>query len=147
MSEMNLEPLLLLVKKFEGLKLKAYKCPAGVWTCGYGTTGKDVKEGTVFTLEQAEQRLREEVEKAVSAAKNLSPRLTLPENANRLLAVADFIYNAGAGNYAGSTLRKKIDAGDFDGAAQEFRRWVFAKGVKLPGLVKRREEERKLFLA
>lgn len=132
-----------LIRRFEGLRLRAYLCPAGVWTCGYGSTGPDVKAGVTWTPEVAEQRMRQDAQTAAGAAIRLSP--VLPQHGpGKTAAIGDFIYNLGATRYAGSTLRRKVNAQDWAGAQAELRKWVFGGGVKLPGLVLRREAEARL---
>lgn len=129
--------LIELIKRFEGLRLRAYLCPAGVWTCGWGSTGPDIKPGTVWTREQADARMYLDAAKYFSAAVQLCPRGT----PTQLAALADFAYNLGATRLASSTLRRKFNAGDIVGARTELGRWVYGGGVKLPGLVLRRQLE------
>lgn len=130
-----------LIKKHEGLRLKAYLCPAGKWTIGYGHT-KDVKPGQVITEEEAERLLRDDL----AIAENEINRHNLDINQNQFDALASFVYNVGVGNFRTSTLLKKIKANPNDESiADEFRRWVYSNGKKLPGLVKRREEEAELY--
>ena len=138
---MTLKPLVDLITEFEGLRLESYKCPAGIWTIGYGSTGNDIGPGLVWTEAQCLERCEKDSLFAIEQAKRLCPALV----GNQLAAVADFVYNLGAGRLATSTLRKKINAGDMVGAEAEFSRWVFTRGVKMPGLVRRREAERLLF--
>lgn len=127
-----------LIRRFEGLRLRAYLCPAGVWTCGYGSTGPDIKPGVTWTLDVAEKRMRQDAQAAAGAAIRLSP--LLPQHGERKMAgISDFVYNLGATRYAGSTLRRRVNAGDWRGAQVEMRKWVYGGGVKLPGLVIRRE--------
>jgi len=71
----------------------------------------------------------------------------VPLNAHELAAYTSFVFNVGHGNFASSTLRRRLNEGDREGACEELKRWVYAKGQKLPGLVKRREAERQLCLA
>ncbi len=137
--------LLDLIRRFEGLRLRAYLCPAGVWTLGYGSTGPDIKPGVTWTKERAEARMREQAQGFDNAARKLCPILWLSDDA-KAAAIADFAYNLGATRLAGSTLRKRINAGDWGGAAVELRKWVYGGGVKLPGLVARREVESRLIL-
>ena len=141
---MNL--LLDLIRRFEGLRLQAYRCPAGVWTIGYGSTGPDIVPGLVWTLEQAEQRLQAQAQAFVSGTIALCPRLPQLEPL-KMAAIADFAYNLGLSRLAGSTLRKRVNANDWSGAADELRKWVFAGGLKLPGLVIRREIEARMVCA
>lgn len=136
------EGLLALIRRFEGLRLRAYLCPAGIWTIGYGATGREVVAGLVWTAEQAEARLQDDAPRYLAQASKLCPRAA----GDRLDALADFAYNLGATRLAGSTLRRRFNCGDFEGAAAEFSKWVFGGGRKLPGLVLRREAERRLFL-
>lgn len=126
-----------LVKWFEGCRLVAYLCPAGVWTAGWGSTGKDIKQGVRWTQEQADERMEADLSTYLTASKNLCPQIDGEAHG----AVADFAYNLGATRLAGSTLRRKINQGDMDGAREEIRKWVYAGGRKLPGLVLRREAE------
>lgn len=126
-----------LIRRFEGLRLKAYLCPAGVLTCGYGTTGPDIKKDTVWTKEQAESRMRADAGRFISATQKLCPSA----HGSTLAALADFAYNLGATRLAGSTLRKKFNAGDIDGACVELGKWVRGGGRILPGLVMRRKVE------
>lgn len=132
-----------LIKDSEGLELKAYLCPAGVWTIGYGDTGPDVKEGLVITKEEAERRLEARLrgfEKGVNAL------VAVPLSQHQYDALISLVYNIGLGNFKTSTLLRKLNAGDYEGAADEFPRWNKSKGKVLTGLVKRREAERKLFI-
>jgi len=141
-----------IVKQFEGChermpdgRLKAYRCPAKILTCGWGSTGPDVTEGTVWTQEQADKRLEDDLTRFVAGVLKTSPGLK--DHPNKLAAVASFAYNVGIGAYQGSTMRKHIDAGAWDLAAAEFQRWNKAGGKVLPGLTKRRAAERQLFIA
>lgn len=137
------EVLLSLIRKFEGLRLRAYYCPAGVLTCGYGSTGPDITRSTTWTKEKAEARMRGDAEKFVVATRRLCPELLAcpgPDDQN-IGAIADFAYNLGATRLAGSTLRRKINAGDFAGARVELKKWVRGGGRILPGLVLRRNAE------
>lgn len=132
-----------LIRRFEGLRLKAYLCPAGVWTCGYGSTGPDVKPGTQWSLQRAEERMQQDAQAFAGAAIKLCP--VLPRHGEaKTAAIADFAYNLGATRLAGSTLRRKVNAGDWPAAQRELRKWVYGGGVKLPGLVIRREVEARL---
>ena len=132
-----------IVKRFEGCKLKAYRCPAGIWTCGWGSTGHDVTENTVWTQEQADARLEADLKTFLTGVERTSP--ILKNHPNRLAAVTSFAYNVGMGAYQKSTMRKKIDAEDWAGAEAEFSRWTRAGGRELPGLVTRRKAEAELF--
>lgn len=127
----------LLIRRFEGLRLKAYLCPAGVLTCGYGSTGPDIKPDTAWTREQAEARMLADAARFTAAADKLCPGLPEPARA----AAADFAYNLGATRLAGSTLRRKLNARDWQGARGELAKWVRGGGRVLPGLVVRRAAE------
>ena len=132
-----------IVKRFEGCKLQAYKCPAGVWTIGWGSTGPDVSEGSKWTQQQADARLEADLNKFMAGVLRYSPALN--DHPNRLAAVTSFAYNVGLGNYQKSTLRKHIDAKKWDDAAKEFPKWNRAGGKVLAGLTRRREAEQDLF--
>lgn len=134
---MNLFRLYVLIKRFEGCRLMPYICPAGVWTCGWGSTGFDVFPGKPWTQEYADMRLEQDALKFARGALLACP--TLEDDA--LCAIADFAYNLGLGALRGSTLRRRINAGDVEGAKAELRRWVRGGGKVLPGLVLRRESE------
>jgi lysozyme len=136
-----------LIKEFEGLKLKAYKCSAGVNTIGYGTTvvnGVPVKPGDTCTQEEAEEYLLEDITNFLTS---IEDSVTIELSQNQIDAIGCFTYNVGVGAFKKSTLLKKINAGDFDGAANEFLKWNKAGGKVLPGLTRRREAERDLFLS
>lgn len=133
----EMDALYDLIRRFEGLRLHAYRCPAGVWTCGYGSTGPDVRPDTVWTPEQAEARMRDDAHDAAAAALILCPELT----GAPLAAIADFTYNLGAGRLRASTLRRRINAGDLPAAEIELMKWVRGGGRILPGLVARRAAE------
>lgn len=131
-----------LIKKWEGLRLKAYKCPAGVWTIGYGHTG-DVKKGDVITEHQAEAILDVDLDKFERGAENL---LDVQVSDNEFAALVSFAFNLGVGALGRSTLLKLVNAGDKVGAGAQFMKWTYAAGKVVPGLVKRRAAERELFL-
>lgn len=135
-----------LIKKYEGLKLKAYKCPAGVWTIGYGRT-TNVKPGDIITEKQADSFLIEEVEKFNIELKNSLSNSYDKLNKNQITALLSFIYNLGISNFNKSTLRKKIIDGDYLGASKEFIKWNKANGRILNGLTLRRKEEANIFLS
>jgi lysozyme len=141
------EKCLELIRRFEGFRSKPYRCPAGVWTIGYGSTryadGTRVHPNDPPINEaQANDIMRAtlgEYERAVDRY------VTVHLNQNEFDALVDFAYNAGAKNLLNSTLLKKLNAGDRKGAAKEFERWVYADGQILGGLVRRRMAERVLF--
>lgn len=130
-----------LVKQFEGFSAKPYKCPANVWTIGYGST-KGVTENTPpITEAEATQLLHEELQ---GYAKEVAGLVTVSVTQNQFDALVSFHYNTGA--LGKSTLLKKLNAGFYDAAAREFLKWTKASGKVLGGLVKRRGAEMSLFL-
>lgn len=136
-----LEPLLL---RFEGLRTKAYICPAGKITIGVGHTGPEVRLGDEWSREKCIVVMRMDAERFIRGALALCP--TLADKPHALAAIADFSYNLGLGRLKASTLRRKLNTGDIDGAAKELKKWVFGGGRRLNGLVLRREAERALLL-
>ena len=130
-----------LIKKFEGCELKAYKCPAGVWTIGYGHI-KGVKEGMEITKEQAEEMLKEEV---VEYENYVNTAVSVPLSQNHFDALVSWVYNLGNGNLTSSTMLKVLNAGDYEGVPAQIKRWNKAGGKVLEGLVRRREAEALLF--
>jgi lysozyme len=132
---------LVLIKKYEGLRLKAYKCPAGIWTVGYGSTGPHVKSGMEITEAQANALLMLDVSRFETGVNALASCKTQ----GQFDALVSFAFNLGLGNLASSTLLKKHKAGDYPAAANQFPRWNKSEGVVLPGLIKRRAEEAALY--
>lgn len=145
-----------LIKKFEGLRLKAYKAlpTEKYYTIGYGTYGPQIKKGMIITEEQADAMLRKSVEEISSVID--SDRLNLEQN--QYDALVSFIYNIGTGAYKRSTLRKKLIWLSVTPKYSEYinmtldcvkqiKRWDKSGGKVIPGLTKRREEEARLFLA
>ena len=132
-----------LIKEFEGLRLKAYKCPGGVWTIGYGHTA-GVKPGMVISEAQAEEYLMADL---IASEKYLND-LRLAINQNQFDALISFIYNVGTGNFSSSTLLRKVKANPLDNSIMdEFLKWVYSKGRVLPGLQRRRLAEMKLYFS
>lgn len=132
-----------LVKKFEGLSLKTYTCPAGKLTIGYGHTGSDVKPDMVITEEEADRLLRKDLETAEKCVKACARG---PMTQGQFDSLTSFAYNCGCGNLRSSTLLREFNAGNDDEAARQFLRWTKSAGKELPGLVKRRQAEMELFL-
>lgn len=130
-----------IIKYFEGFRSKAYKCPAGVWTIGYGHT-KNVKPADTVTESEASELLLRDVLVCEDVVNRI---VTKTLNQGQYDACIDFIFNLGAGNFKKSTLLKKINAGDFTGASKEFGKWIYAGGKKLTGLVRRRAAEELMF--
>jgi GH24 family phage-related lysozyme (muramidase) len=137
-----------LIKQFEGCKLTAYQDSVGVWTIGYGWThpvdGKPVASGMTITQQKANSLLTEGVSQYEKGVTNL---VNVPVNQNQFDSLVDFAYNLGVNALKGSTLLKKLNAGDYAGAAAEFPKWNKAGGKELAGLTRRREAERSLFLS
>jgi lysozyme len=140
-----LEVAVRLCKHFEGLYLKPYYCPAGVPTIGYGTVNKPdgtkvAPEDPPITPETAEEWLLAQLQtECLPAAVRMTPRLVGNEEA--LGAIADFIYNLGASRYKTSTLRRRLNEGEWEEAQHEIKRWRRANGRILRGLQLRREAE------
>lgn len=136
-----------LIKAHEGLWLKAYKCPSGVWTIGYGHTsaagGLQVQEGTVITKEGAEHLLKSDLSKYENAVKN-SVKVKLTDN--QFSALVSFCYNVGETNLRKSSVLKVINEGRFDLVPSKLALWNKGNGKVLPGLVRRRAEEAALFM-
>lgn len=133
-----------LIKHFEGCRLEAYPDPGtgGVpWTIGYGST-EGVRPGMVITQDEANLRLQNDVR---GFADKVNGMVVTELQQCQFDALVSFAFNLGAGNLRNSTLLKLVNADKFKEAAEEFPRWVRAAGKILPGLVKRREAERKLF--
>ncbi len=137
---------LQLVKHFEGLFLRAYKCPANVWTIGYGHTGLKHNDGTVkpgrrITAAEAEALLLQDLNtKYAPAVRRL---VKVPLRQRHFDALVSFHFNTGA--LGRSTLLRRLNEGDFKAAASEFNKWTRGGGKVLPGLVRRRRSERHLF--
>ena len=132
-----------LIKQFEGCKLEAYQCSAGVWTIGYGHTGSDVTKGRKITQDDAESLLKQDL---IVHCNNVLKLVKVKLNQNQFDALVSFEYNVGYGNLSSSTLLKLLNEGDYTGAAGQFEKWVYAGGKVLAGLEKRRKAEKELFL-
>lgn len=136
-----------LISSFEDLKLVSYLCPANVWTIGFGTTvypsGKKVKQGEKCTPQQANEYFAHDLKRFESAVNNL---VKAPLSQNQFDALVSLTYNIGETAFSKSTLLKKLNAKDYAGAADQFPRWNKGGGKVLKGLVRRRADERALFL-
>lgn len=137
----ELDQLIVLIKRFEGCRLKAYLCPAGVWTIGWGSTGGMVLPGTVWSQEHADARLLRDAKNFLVGAMRLCPGVT----AGQIVAAADFAYNLGLGRLKISTFRKMLIEKNYDEAKVQLMKWVRANGKVLNGLVIRRKAECDLF--
>lgn len=133
---------LSFIKQFEGCELKAYLCPAGVPTIGYGRT-KGVKLGDTCSQAQADAWLTQEYDEFEAGVRKL---VTVALTANQLGALVSFAYNIGLGALRTSTLLRVLNAGDYSGAASQFSRWNKAAGRVLAGLSRRRAAEAALFV-
>ena len=140
----------VLIKPFEGLakrlpdgRVTAYPDPGTrghPWTIGWGTTGPDIQPGTIWTMQQCEDALDHHITYFYVGVCKLSPTF-LNASPRRIAAVTSWAYNCGLGNYRVSTFKKRIDAGDWNGAAEECVKWNKAAGRVLPGLTRRRAAE------
>lgn len=129
------DPAIKAIKSFEGLRLKSYKCPAGVWTIGYGHT-YGVKSGQVITEKQADSLLRGDLLKFEQGVSKLG----VAKTQGQFDALVDFTYNLGLDALVTSTLLKKIRSGAGEEEIRvQFARWVNAGGKPLTGLIKRRK--------
>ena len=131
-----------LIKSFENCELTAYQDVAGVWTIGYGHTA-GVYAGMTITQAQAEEFLRSDLKTAENA---VNGKVTYPLTQNMFDALVSLTFNIGSGNFGSSTLLKKLNQGDINGAANEFDRWIYSGGEVQPGLVRRRAAEKEMFL-
>jgi lysozyme len=130
-----------LIKQMEGFRGAAYRCPAGKLTIGYGST-VGVKPGMIVTEQQAEMMLKQHLKSDEMRLNSLGLHI----NQNQFDALMSFIYNVGWANFRRSTLLKYVKAApNSPMIADEFRKWRFANGRALPGLIKRREAELKLY--
>ena len=137
---------LVLIRRHEGLSLQPYRCPAGVWTIGYGHAmhpQEVAKHKNGISEAEAEALLLMDVALAEAALRRL---VMVPLAQGQVDALVSFIFNLGAGRFQASTLRMKLNRKEFESAACEFPKWVWAAGRKLPGLIRRRHEEMLLFL-
>ena len=135
-----------LVRKWEGIELKAYPDPAtggAPWTIGVGHTGPEVRPGVVWTQKQAEDALRSDLRKFLLGVQHA---VHVQATEAQLGAMASLAFNIGLGAFQNSTLLRKVNKSDFAGAADEFLRWNKAAGKVMNGLSNRRADERRVFL-
>tara|TARA_B100000900_G_scaffold390162_1_gene383640 strand:- start:249 stop:692 length:444 start_codon:yes stop_codon:yes gene_type:complete len=130
-----------LIKKFEGCELEAYKCAAGVWTIGYGST-KGVKESDSITQEDADKLLMDELKEYESYVNDF---VEVNLEQNQFDSLCSFCYNLGPQSLKSSTLLKVLNAKDYEGVPAQIKRWNKAGGKVLQGLIRRREAEALLF--
>jgi lysozyme len=126
-----------IARQFEGCRLEAYQDLAGVWTIGYGHTGKDVYQGLVWTQEQADDALLHDINVARALLEMYSPQLSN----GTLDALTDFVFNLGIGNYRTSTLCTLVNAENWSEVKLELLKWDHSNGIVVPGLLRRREAE------
>ena len=131
-----------LIECWEGLRLRAYRCPAGVWTIGYGHT-KTAKAGMVITIRQAEELLLKDVRGFEEAVRDL---VIVSLTQNQFDALVSFTFNVGVEAFRKSTMLRLLNERKYKEAGYQFERWVRAGNKILPGLVARREAEKALFL-
>ena len=134
---------LSLVKEFEGCKLTAYLCPANVWTIGYGSTGPHVRRGLTLTEKQADDLLQEDLDRFEAAV----AKHTKNTSQNEFDAMVSLAFNIGTGGFARSSVLRRHNAGNKNGAAEAFLMWNKGGGRVLNGLVRRREAEKQLYLS
>ena len=137
-----------LICEFEGKRLSAYDDGVGVWTIGFGTikypNGVRVKKGDTCTLEQAKEYMRHDL---IEFEYTVNSSVKVPLNQNQFDALVSLAYNIGSSAFKSSTLVKKLNTGDYQGAADQFNVWVNAGGKRMQGLVNRRDREKLLFLS
>lgn len=144
-----------LIKRHEGLITHAYLCPAGKLTIGVGHTGPDVTKDMVITEKEAENLLKKDLRKIESKLNFSLEHDNVNLNQNQFDALCSFAYNLGFSAFIFSTLYKKLKAGDYTGASDEFLKWVYITKtvngerikIRLKGLETRRKAERELFLS
>ena len=145
-SNMNIsQEGLSLIKKFEGCKLESYKCAAGVWTIGFGSTS-GVEEGMEISQERADMLLLEDVKVFEEAVNNL---VEVDLEQNQFDALVAWTFNLGSTNLKNSTLLKVLNDKNYEGVPEQIKRWnkatVDGERQVLEGLVRRREAESLLF--
>lgn len=133
---------LQLIKRFEGCKLRSYKCPSNIWTIGYGHTST-ARPGQEISMEQAEAFLKEDLSRFERAVERI---IRYPLTDNQFAALVSLTYNIGEGAFEKSTIARLLNQGLLSQAALQFDRWVYGGGKKLPGLIRRRRAEQQLFL-
>lgn len=132
-----------LIKQFEGLRLEAYLCPAGIWTIGYGHTS-GVSPNSFITIQEADEYLHRDV----ATIEMQLNKLNLSLRQCQWDAIVSFVFNVGIGNFKASTLLAKIRINPDDNSIMdEFLRWVYANGKVIRGLQKRRLTEMKLYFS
>lgn len=143
-GEYSSESAMDFIEAWEGCRLQAYMCPAGIWTIGCGHT-KDVTEHDEITYEQSREMLREDVEEV---KRGLAPFVNVHVTEGQFVALVSLAFNVGASYVVHNCprLMRALNAGDVEQAAHQFLDITKAGGKELPGLVRRRKSEAKLFL-
>lgn len=131
-----------LIKTFEGCNLKAYLCPANVWTIGYGHT-KGIYKGMTITQEQAEKYFLDDIKPIETYLNSLGVTLTQ----GQFDALVSFTFNLGLERLKHSTLLKCVKAKQFKAASEQFAKWIYANNKISKGLINRRDKEKDLFLS
>ncbi len=150
---------LLMLKKHEGVRYKPYRCPAALWTIGVGhvlypeqgnlTMAErmnfplKIEHFRIFSKEEVDEILKADLARFIRGVSRYCPVIT---SQGQLDALVSFAFNVGLGALQRSTLRQKHNRGDYDGASKEFLKYTKGGGKVLPGLVKRRNDERALYL-
>ena len=137
-----------LICEFEGKRLVAYYDGVGIWTIGFGTikypNGVRVNKGDTCTLDQAKEYMHHDL---IEFEHTVNSSVKVPLNQNQFDALVSLAYNIGSSAFKSSTLVKKLNAGDYQGAADQFNVWINAGGKRMQGLVNRRDREKLLFLS
>jgi lysozyme len=135
-----------LAKSFEGCRLSSYRCPAGLWTIGWGhllSANPDADfSGMTITQAEADRLLEEDLAKAL---RYVLAFVKVPLTDEQLAALTDFVFNLGPVAFKASTLRTIVNDQRHDAVPEQLRRWVYSRGLKLAGLVRRREAEIRLY--
>jgi len=126
-----------LTEQFESCRLVAYQDSKGIWTIGWGHTF-GVHEGLTCTRDKADAWLLEDIQ---SAAGTVNRMLTVSLTQDEFDALTDFVFNAGSGNFSGSTMLRLLNQGNYAGASEQFEKWDHSGGVEIAGLLRRRKAE------
>lgn len=138
-----------LIKSFEGFSSEPYKCVAGIWTIGFGSIyGGNAKRITSkhksITKKEASKLMKRDIR---ATEYKICKLIKVPITPNQFSSLCSFVYNIGSGAFQRSTARMKLNRSNYEGCADELLRWKYAKKRVIPGLLRRREAERELFLS